>query len=165
MRLGVLCLLLSVSGCLTEVTALQGGLGPMVGYVPGRGFSAGWEGGGAMVHGKNDLDIPNLYLHFNGGMSWRPGSRSELPSDLLGYLVWEPVLGIVPVTLGYGYSSEEGSRPAVGAWLGALAPVRRSCSEKCLSASVAVGYRWSGVGEFYLAPKLGAMWSWSNAVD
>jgi len=156
MRSGCLPLLLLFTGCASEFTSVQGGVGPVVGYVPGRGLSWGWEGGGLAVTGET-RGLPDVYLHFNTGMSWRPGAKPAASKDLLSYLVWEPVLYVVPLTLGFSHSTEEGSNAMAGTWVGLPAPISGGCRSGCAMVSVALGYRWSGLGEFYLTPKVGLL--------
>src|SRR5438552_2551538 len=148
--------LLLLAGCLPAGWGGQAAIGPVVGYVRGRGVSVGWEGGAAEIPGAT-TDKPNLLLHFNLGMSWRPASKPGAPSDRLDYVAWEPVLYVVPITLGYGHSREEKSNPIVGAWAGSPAPAfgSGSCPDLRGTLFIAAGWRWSGVSEFYLTPKIG----------
>jgi hypothetical protein len=87
-------------------------------------------------------------------MSWRrlPGDGPFQPTT---YAAWEPAVGLIGATLGYAYSSREGSMPLLGAWAGAaLSSSYVSCSP-CATVSLALGWRWNGVSEIYLAPKVG----------
>ena len=144
-------LLLAPVGC---GTGQQIAAGPVVGYVSGRGLSAGWEVGGG----------PTLLARFSVGMSWRPGSSKMLGSERLSYVAWEPWL-LAGGTLGVAHSSATADVNTMGGvWEGAPwifgAPTRSILSKQCspcYTISLAIGWRWSGTGEFYLAPKLGIL--------
>ena len=155
-------LLLALAGC---GTGQQLAAGPVVGYVVGRGWSAGWEAsGGPMSTNLEAVTFPSVLTHFSVGMSWRPGPSGTIGSERLSYAAWEPwfVLG---GTLGIAHSSADGEfRSIFGLWEAAPwifgAPIRsdplKRCSP-CFTVSLAVGWRWSGSGEFYMSPKLGIL--------
>jgi len=149
-------------------TGEQLAAGPVVGYVQGRGWSGGWEaGGGPMSTATNGDPVPELALMFaraTVGMSWRPGVPGTEERERITYAAWEPWL-LVGGTLGVAHHSGDGSlQRLVGVWEAAPwvfgAPRRSSplysCSP-CYTVSLAIGWRWSGTGEFYLAPKLGIL--------
>ena len=81
-----------------------------------------------------------------------------LGSERLSYVAWEPWL-LAGGTLGVAHSSATADVNTMGGvWEGAPwtfgAP--KQCSP-CYTISLAIGWRWSGTGEFYLAPKLGIL--------
>jgi len=140
--------------------------GPVIGYVQGRGFSAGWEAGGGPMHATPEVEIYNLFLRASGGMSWRPGPVGSAEYERITYLAWEPWL-VVGGTMGLCHSSASGKVDGLfGAWEAAPwvigAPRHTSivdyryCSP-CYTVSLALGWRWSGASEFYLTPKLGIL--------
>jgi len=146
--------------------------GPVIGYVQGRGFSAGWEAGGgpmrASAKNSSAPEVPtqDLFLRASGGMSWRPGPAGSAEYDRITYLAWEPWL-VVGGTMGLYHSSASTRFDFLpGAWEAAPwvigAPRRnlstdfRYCSP-CYTVSLALGWRWSGASEFYLTPKLGIL--------
>ena len=109
--------------------------------------------------------VASLLARFDVGMSWRPGAPGKDEREWLTYAAWEPWL-LLGGTLGVAHASRDGSlHPLVGAWEGIPwvigAPKRSSfplfeCSP-CYTISLAIGWRWAGTGEFYLAPKLGIL--------
>src|SRR5688572_25451683 len=82
-----------LSGCassgLSSPWATGGGAGPVVGWVPGRGASFGWEAGAFKVR-KSSARADRDLGHFNLGMSWRRATP-EVSRYPLIYLAWEPV--------------------------------------------------------------------------
>jgi hypothetical protein len=151
---------------ISPLAGCQGALasvGPVIGYVPGRGASYGWEVGGGQVFDVN-ASRPKLLLHFDGGMSWRRGGADpKLSADRLSYLVWEPVLYVVPVTAGVAWSRDGESMPMAGLWGGW--PVTGACGTKCLLFSIVAGYRWSGTSEFYFTPKVNLLTGLNGGAD
>jgi len=150
-------------------TGQQLAAGPVLGYVGGRGWSAGWEaGGGPMTTPTGGQDpvpsIGSLLAHFDVGMSWRPGPPGAIARERITYAAWEPWL-LLGGTLGVAHSSGDGDIHALaGVWEvapyvfgspGRSSPLS-SCSP-CYTVSLAIGWRWAGTGEFYLAPKLGIL--------
>ena len=142
--------------------------GPVVGNVNGRGWSAGWEAvGGPMTtatNGDPSPDIGSLLARAAVGMSWRPGAPGMQETERVTYMAWEPWF-LLGGTFGLAHSSQDGSlRRLVGLWEVAPwvigAPRRsnpvHSCSP-CYTVSLAIGWRWSGPREFYLAPKFGIL--------
>jgi hypothetical protein len=152
-------------------TGEQLAAGPVVGYVRGRGWSAGWEaGGGPMETPSAGTDpVPtdsSLFSHFNVGMSWRPGASGTEGRERVTYAAWEPWL-LLGGTFGVAHSSADGNfRPLLGVWEAApyVHAIRAtdtnqalwSCSP-CYTISLAIGWRWAGSGEFYVAPKFGIL--------
>jgi hypothetical protein len=149
-------------------TGQQLAAGPVLGYVGGRGWSAGWEaGGGPMSTTTNGDPVPNaglLLARAAIGMSWRPGTPATEARERITYLAWEPWF-VVGGNLGVAHASGDGSfQRLVGVWEAAPwvvgAPRRSSplysCSP-CYTVSLAIGWRWSGAGELYLAPKVGIL--------
>jgi hypothetical protein len=148
-------------------TGQQIAAGPVVGWVSGRGWSAGWEaGGGPMTTfkgGDPTPSTPSLLARANVGMSWRPPLAGGDTHERVTYVVWEPWL-FLGGTLGIRTSSSDGVHPVFGLWEGVPyvfgafkreAPLYR-CSP-CATLSVAFGWRFDGSGEFYLAPKVGIL--------
>lgn len=127
----------------------------------------GWEAGGGPMEirsaGDPMVSIGAALTHFNVGMSWRP--RDSGPArERLTYVAWEPWF-LVGGTLGLAHSTATGGlQPWLGLWEGGAyvlgAPGRvsplRSCSP-CYTLSVALGWRWNGRGEVYVAPKFGVL--------
>jgi hypothetical protein len=157
-------------GCIAGCGGQQIAAGPVIGYVRGRGFSAGWEAGGGPMHTKSSYQLQvetyELFLRASGGMSWRPGPVGSAEHERITYLAWEPWF-VVGGTMGLYHSSASAKVGGlVGAWeaapwvIGARghAPVSdyTHCSP-CYTVSLALGWRWSGASEFYLAPKLGIL--------
>jgi hypothetical protein len=159
----VLVLAVGASACASGV---QLGAGPVVGYAQDRGFSAGWEasGGPFTTTGLDDEEptVGSLITRFSVGMAWRPSAGGVPGLEPLAYAAWEPwflvggTVGVVKV------SSEPRPLPMVGLWEAApyigggqtgTMPLPK-CSP-CYTLSIALGWRWSGASEFYLAPKLG----------
>ena len=147
-------------------TGQQLAAGPVLGYVPGRGWSAGWEAGGGPMKTASGASDPipsasSAVTHFNIGMSWRPGASGTERWERVAYVAWEPWL-LLGGTLGIAHSSADGNlHPLLGVWEGVpwiigagRAPVPENCSP-CYTVSLAIGGRWAGKGEFYVAPKLG----------
>jgi hypothetical protein len=152
-------------------TGQQLAAGPTLGYVAGRGWSAGWEAGGGPWTAPSDGDDPgptvtSLVSHVSVGMSWRPVAPWSAEHERLTYAAWEPWF-LVGGTAGVAHSSADGNlHPLLGMWeaipfvAGGFerhAPLVK-CSP-CLTASLAFGWRWGGggYGELYLSPKLGIL--------
>jgi len=160
-----LALSLLLAGC---GTGQQIAAGPVVGWVSGRGWSAGWEAGGGPMNtssggGDPVLSTASLLTRFNGGMSWRPPLAGGGTRERVTYLAWEPWLALGG-TLGVRTSSTEGVHSLLGLWegvpfvLGAFkrsAPLYR-CSP-CTTFSLALGWRFDGAGEIYVTPKVGLL--------
>jgi hypothetical protein len=86
-------------------------------------------------------------------MSWRGLGDDSLKAERLTYLVWEPLLYVVPATVGVARSTEKGWTPMAGLWGGW--PVAGNCGLRdCFVVTMTLGYRWSGASEFYVTPKL-----------
>lgn len=133
--------------------------GPVVGYVAGRGVSFGWEAGGGAIGSPNQVSsngprAVNMLARGNLGMSWRqaPGGGAYQPT---AYVAWEPAVGPVGATLGYAYSGSEGSMPLLGGWAGGAWSSSYTRCYPCTTVSLALGWRWNGGSEFYVAPKVG----------
>jgi len=153
--------LVLISACATtpDNWGGMGSAGPMVGYVVGRGMSFGWEAGGGALGSPSTLTSSgpheaNLIFHGNMGMSWRPTPQAGGYEPTL-YMAWEPGLGPLGATLGYSYASLDGPRPLGGGWAAVGRPSSLVLCKPCWTASVALGWRWNGVSEFYLTPKIG----------
>jgi hypothetical protein len=144
--------------------------GPVIGYTFGRGASMGWEasGGPFTTTGNSASDHPpsmsSGFTRFSTGMSWRSAGVADT-RERISYLAWEPWF-LVGGTAGVASSSTEHAwKPMLGVWEGApyvfggqsdgglLVP---HCGP-CWTISVAVGWRWAGAGEVYLAPKFGVL--------
>ncbi|HEY4185123.1 MAG TPA: hypothetical protein VGP07_08650 [Polyangia bacterium] len=142
--------------------------GPVLGYVEGRGWSPGWEAGGGPVQTRKSggdpvTDASSLFAHVSLGMSSRPGAPGREAREQILYAAWEPWF-LVGGTLGVVRSSERGIDKMVGAWEAVPwvigAPVRGNPLHRCnpcFTISLALGWRWSGGREFYLAPKVGIL--------
>jgi hypothetical protein len=161
MNLRLVIGLASLAGC-GGAWGPHGSIGPVLGYVPGHGVSAGWELSGGAIRGANHL---NLLPHFSVGSSWRPPAAAGQAREQLLYVAREPSLAspsfAVPAggTLGLGFGIPGGPSPLVGTWLGAAIPLpledaSKKCSP-CFTVSLALGWRWSRAHEFYLTPKVG----------
>jgi len=142
--------------------------GPVVGWVSGRGWSAGWEaGGGPMTTttggGDPVVSTASLLARASVGMSWRPPLAGGDTRERVTYAAWEPWL-LVGGTLGVRTSSSDGVHPVFGLWEGlpfVLGAFKREsllyrCSP-CATFSLAFGWRFDGNGELYLAPKVGIL--------
>jgi len=142
--------------------------GPVVGWVSGRGWSAGWEaGGGPMTttSGGGDpvVSTASLLARASVGTSWRPPLAGGDTRERVTYAAWEPWL-LVGGTLGVLTSSSDGVHPVFGLWEGlpfVLGAFKREsvlyrCSP-CATFSLAFGWRFDGNGELYLAPKVGIL--------
>jgi hypothetical protein len=143
--------------------------GPVLGYASGRGMSAGWEaGGGPFTTTGNGDAVPtdgSLVGRFSLGMSWRASHDGAGAGERLTYAAWEPWF-LVGGTFGAAHSSSSHAvQPLLGIWEAApyvfggtsqgFSPLPR-CSP-CFTISLAIGWRWSGAGEFYLSPKVGIL--------
>jgi hypothetical protein len=160
----LLVLALDASACASGV---QLGAGPVVGYAQGRGFSGGWEasGGPFTTTGLDDQEptIGSLVTRFSVGMAWRSNAGGVPGLEHLAYAAWEPWLFVGGTAGLVKVSSEPKLQPMLGLWeaapyIGGGQPDPHNEIPKCApcyTLSIAIGWRWSGANEFYLAPKVG----------
>lgn len=102
---------------------------------------------------------PRVIVGAEGGVGWGP-ERANLGIEwrydqgswkALAYAVLEPWF-FLGVTMGLGVDVN-GVRPVVGLWEGL--GLALDCDEWSPTVSIAIGYRYSGVPEIYLTPKVG----------
>lgn len=95
-------------------------------------------------------------------MSWRPPRAGDSARERIVYAAWEPWL-LVGGTAGVRDSSADGVHALLGFWEAApyvVGAFKRESSPlyrctPCATFSLAIGWRFDGTGEFYVAPKVG----------
>jgi hypothetical protein len=137
-------------------------VGPVLGVTWGHGHrvgvSVGVKGGvgHSLVEKKGPtnagLDTYASYanVRLNLGLQRRAG-------ELFGYAELDPWV-LIGASAGVGIGARSGVQPVVGVWEGTA---RNDCSDVPdlhawrFAATIAIGYRYSGVHEVYVTPKLG----------
>jgi hypothetical protein len=76
--------------------------------------------------------------------------------ESFGYLELDPWY-VVGASFGFGVGSETGAQPVLGLWEGIPLTdnLCRGEDERITMVTIAAGYRYTGVHEFYITPKVG----------
>lgn len=97
-------------------------------------------------------------LGLEAGAGWGPQRLNigfeHRDGESFGYLELDPWL-VVGASVGFGLGSETGWHPILGVWEGI--PLSDICQEggRVTMFTIAAGYRYTGVHEFYVTPKVG----------